>query len=53
MRKTAALPLALFYAATIVYASLYPFSDWRDQGNAPWEFLFAPPPDIGPLLMSE
>lgn len=44
MRKTAALPLALLYAATIVYASLYPFTDWRDQGNAPWEFLFAPPP---------
>jgi VanZ family protein len=42
MRKTAALPLASLYAATIVYASLYPFADWRDQGNVPWAFLFAP-----------
>ncbi|MDB5730825.1 MAG: teicoplanin resistance protein VanZ [Variovorax sp.] len=43
-RKTTALPLALSYAALIVYASLYPFADWRDQGLAPWAFLAAPLP---------
>lgn len=43
MHKTAASPLALIYAALIVYASLYPFSDWRDQGMEPWLFLLAPP----------
>lgn len=42
--KTAALPLALAYAALIVYASLYPFADWRDQGIAPWAYLWAPWP---------
>lgn len=39
MRKTSARPLALIYTAVVVYASLYPFSDWRDQGIAPWAFL--------------
>ncbi len=43
-RKSAALPLALAYAALIVYASLYPFADWRDQGIAPWSYLAAPFP---------
>ncbi|GAA4346583.1 VanZ family protein [Variovorax defluvii] len=42
--KSAALPLAFAYAALIVYASLYPFADWRDQGIAPWSFLGAPWP---------
>ena len=42
--KTSALPLALSYAALIVYASLYPFIEWRDQGIAPWAFLAAPFP---------
>jgi VanZ family protein len=42
--KSAALPLALTYAALIVYASLYPFADWRDQGIAPWSYLWAPWP---------
>lgn len=28
----------------IVYASLYPFSDWRDQGISPLKFLAAPLP---------
>ncbi len=28
----------------VAYASLYPFSDWRDQGMAPWVFLTAPLP---------
>lgn len=44
MQKTSAWPLALSYVGLILYASLYPFSDWRDQGIAPWEFLWAPPP---------
>jgi VanZ family protein len=44
MHKTAATPLALMYAALIVYASLYPFTDWRDQGIDPWTFLSAPFP---------
>jgi VanZ family protein len=42
--KTSAWPLAEAYAALIVYASLYPFSGWRDQGIAPWEFLASPWP---------
>lgn len=42
--KSAAFPLALAYAALIVYASLYPFADWRDQGIAPWAYLWAPWP---------
>ena len=41
MHKTSAWPLAEAYAALIVYASLYPFSGWRDQGIAPWAFLWA------------
>ncbi len=44
MHKTSAWPLALTYAALIVYASLYPFGDWRDQGISPWSFLVAPLP---------
>ena len=44
MHKTAATPLSLMYAVLIVYASLYPFSEWRDQGMAPWVFLTAPLP---------
>ncbi|MCW5651854.1 MAG: VanZ family protein [Ramlibacter sp.] len=43
-RKTSAWPLALSYVALIVYASLYPFDGWRDQGIAPWAFLPAPLP---------
>jgi VanZ family protein len=39
--KTSAWPLAWVYAGLIVYASLYPFADWRDQGVAPWLFLTA------------
>ena len=44
MHKTSAWPLALTYAALIVYASLYPFDEWRFQGLAPWAFLTAPLP---------
>jgi VanZ family protein len=43
-RRTIALPLAVCYAALIVYASLYPFSGWRIQGVAPWSYLWAPWP---------
>ena len=42
--KTSAWPLSQAYVALIVYASLYPFSGWRDQGIAPWEFLWSPWP---------
>jgi len=44
MHKTSAWPLALVYAGLIVYASLYPFADWRYQGIVPWAFLSAPWP---------
>ncbi len=44
MNKTSAQPLALVYTALIVYASLFPFSNWRDQGIVPWAFLGAPFP---------
>ena len=43
-RSTAAWPLAWLYALLIVYASLYPFENWRIQGIAPWVFLSAPLP---------
>ncbi|WP_082448206.1 VanZ family protein [Xylophilus sp. Leaf220] len=42
--QTSAWPLALAYAVLVVYASLYPFDGWRDQGIAPWAFLTAPLP---------
>ncbi len=44
MHKSAAWPLALIYVGLIVYASLYPFSEWRDQGIVPWAFMAAPVP---------
>jgi VanZ family protein len=44
VRKTSAWPLAQAYAALIAYASLYPFTGWRDQGIAPWAFLSSPWP---------
>lgn len=44
MQKTSAWPLALSWIGLILYASLYPFGDWRDQGIAPWAFLWAPLP---------
>lgn len=42
--KTSAWPLAVVYAGLIVYASLYPFAQWRDQGMPTWVFLTAPLP---------
>lgn len=44
MHKTSAWPLALVYVGLIVYASLYPFADWRYQGIVPWAFLSSPLP---------
>ncbi len=44
MLRTSAWPLALVYAALVVFASLFPFVGWRDQGIAPWIFLLAPLP---------
>ncbi len=44
MHKTTAWPLALCMVALIVYASLYPFTDWRNQGVAAWAFMLAPLP---------
>ncbi len=44
MHKTSAWPLSQAYVALIVYASLYPFSGWRDQGVNPFEFLWSPLP---------
>jgi VanZ family protein len=39
--KTAAWPLSLAFIALIVYASLYPFTGWRDQDIPPWHYLLA------------
>jgi VanZ family protein len=44
MHKTSAWPLSQAYVALIVYASLYPFSVWHDQGVNPLEFLWSPLP---------
>ena len=41
---TSAWPLALAIACLVVYASLYPFANWRNQGLSPWAFLWAPLP---------
>jgi VanZ family protein len=42
--KTSAWPLALLYAGLIVYASLYPFTDWHDRGIHPLAYLWSPWP---------
>ena len=44
MQRTSAWPLALSCIGLIVYASLYPFADWRDQGISPLSFLWSPLP---------
>lgn len=57
MHKTSAWPLALVNVCLIIYASLYPFSEWRDQGISPLGFLTAPLPqywtgfDVGANLL--
>ena len=43
-RQTAVWPLFWIYAVLIVYASLYPFDNWRFQGLVSWSFLTAPWP---------
>ncbi len=42
--KTATWPLTLAYVALVVYASLYPFDTWRNQGVLPWTYLTQPLP---------
>lgn len=44
MRKTSAWPLSQAYVVLVVYASLYPFAGWRDQGIAAWAWLLSPWP---------
>ena len=39
--KSIALPLSLALTGLIIYASLYPFADWRNQGISPFTFLTA------------
>jgi VanZ family protein len=43
-RSRLALYLALGYTLLVVYASLSPFSGWRDPGHGPWHFLLGPWP---------
>ncbi|MEN9669948.1 MAG: hypothetical protein RL018_225 [Pseudomonadota bacterium] len=43
-KKTAAWPLTLAYIALVIYASLYPFDAWRNQGIHPWAYLTQPLP---------
>jgi VanZ family protein len=43
MQRSSAWPLALCFLGLVVYASLYPFADWRDQGLPPFAFLWASP----------
>ena len=42
--KTVAWPLSLAFISLIIYASLYPFTDWRNQGLSPLVYLTAPLP---------
>ncbi len=42
--RSSATLFALLFAALIAYASLYPFSQWRDQGVGVFEFITAPWP---------
>ncbi|SFB87451.1 VanZ like family protein [Polaromonas sp. OV174] len=55
--KTLSWPLALALMCLIAYASLYPFTDWRNQGISPLRFLTAPLPkywtgfDVGVNLL--
>ena len=57
MHKTSAWPLSLIYAGLIVYASLYPFGEWRAQGIFPFSYLWQPWPrywtgfDVGVNIM--
>jgi VanZ family protein len=44
VHRSSATALALLYVLLVVYASLYPFSYWRDQGLGLFDFLTAPWP---------
>lgn len=44
MYRSTAWPLTWVYAGLVVYASLYPFEGWRDQGVALGQFVTAPWP---------
>jgi VanZ family protein len=44
VHRTSAWPLALATICLVVYASLYPFTDWRDQELSPFVFLTEPWP---------
>jgi VanZ family protein len=41
---TASWPLSLAMVCLVIYASLYPFTDWRNQGISPLAFIDAPWP---------
>jgi hypothetical protein len=43
-QRTTAWTLAWLCVLVTVYASLYPFDDWRNQDIAPWSFVGAPWP---------
>lgn len=57
VHRTTAWPLSLATICLVIYASLYPFADWRDQGISPLRFLTAPLPqywtgfDVGANLL--
>jgi VanZ family protein len=38
---TSAWSLSIVYVLLIIYASLYPFQDWRNQDLNPWDFFLA------------
>jgi len=44
LHRSLATPFTLLYALLVVYASLYPFIEWRDQGLGAFEFVTAPWP---------
>jgi len=46
------LYLALAYLVLVVYASLYPFANWRHLGVAPLDFLERGGHATGPLSIS-
>jgi VanZ family protein len=43
-QRSSAPVLAAIFTLLVCYASLYPFTDWRDQGLVPWAFVSAPWP---------
>ena len=57
LHHSSAAPLAAIYAALVIYASLYPFDDWRAFDTNPFAFLVMPWPrwwtafDVGANLL--